>query len=133
MAWYDQVEYRDQLVRDWRDILCALLCWSEERADKWARYCWHRQGDSPYLLHEKAAWYVTPLLVPPPLRQVGAEVVVPLKVRIEGAIESSRDSLPPYACDFALARGRVQAVLAGHGCALPESEERADREGWEER
>ena len=131
MAWYDNQADRDHCVGHWSKSLQAFLCWSEERAGRWARHRWHRVGDSPWLHHDTTSWCIAKLLVPPTLPgDANPEVRISLAVQIERAIESSRSPKAPYDCDFELARDRIHAVLTPHGFKLPRSERQADREGW---
>lgn len=117
----------------WVIAMRELLGWGEERtlrwSEKWEEYVRQNPPSTTgAFLHEAPAYYILPLLMPRSLRRRigrGEINMSSVDTDLQRAIENRQGlrcySDPEY--DWAAARSRVEAVLAGYGERLPGPED----------
>ena len=102
----------DYYRRSWARILVIFFGWTDERAERWARFDF--VGDNPMLTTELPAWYFIGYLLPPSHSGQAVDDVISA---IHGRGHAHADLLDD-AYDRDAARQRLRAALAKHGVDL---------------
>lgn len=109
-------------IESWKNLLGALLGWSEDLVLHWAARFEKYMGDPwDILYHRSPPYWIASLLIPAQLlaRLQGLERV-DLEQRIVAALEDGRLGNIPIDSDWLPYRDKVNRILADYGARLPD-------------
>lgn len=112
----------------WREMLSALLGWSDEQVMQWVRETKKLQymaDPEDIFFHETPQYWIIPVLVPDELRRrLSAADVRNVEVRILGAFNDSHHYEFPPGTDWLPFREKIECILHEYGAHLDDKRSR---------